>query len=289
MRSKERAAFTPADLCGLIAHETAAMLYGVGADSIPSAKAMRTGLETFAAAAGAVDVSTHLAWIDSELESALEFERTGRDTPHLLTPDRLNAVPEAVVQMEAVWELFSAAVRMPDQQSRQAMRELAVTMAEAGGLGDALLGAKLEGPYLSAEDIRAELEESRRSMEQEHRQMVSEMETQYVGVLCDLVKKLTGVLINDKKDVLLHLIRSSISDLKPSGHYTLRVSPEDLTLVENHLDEIQMDMESGISLDVREEKGLEKNECIIETDTQMVDCGFRTQLGNLITTLHMLA
>ena len=137
--------------------------------------------------------------------------------------------------------------------------------------------------------IRAELEESRRSMEQEHRQMVSEMETQYVGVLCDLVKKLTGVLINDKKDVLLHLIRSSISDLKPSGHYTLRVSPEDLTLVENHLDEIQMDMESGISLDVREEKGLEKNECIIETDTQMVDCGFRTQLGNLITTLHMLA
>lgn len=149
-----------------------------------------------------------------------------------------------------------------------------------------------EGLAMAEEEIgriRAELEESRRSMEQEHRQMVSEMETQYVGVLCDLVKKLTGVLINDKKDVLLHLIRSSISDLKPSGHYTLRVSPEDLTLVENHLDEIQMDMESGISLDVREEKGLEKNECIIETDTQMVDCGFRTQLGNLITTLHMLA
>ena len=166
--AKERAAFTPADLCGLIAHETAAMLYGVGADSIPSAKAMRTGLETFAAAAGAVDVSTHLAWIDSELESALEFERTGRDTPHLLTPDRLNAVPEAVVQMEAVWELFSAAVRMPDQQSRQAMRELAVTMAEAGGLGDALLGAKLEGPYLSAEDIRAELEEVQTALQTEH-------------------------------------------------------------------------------------------------------------------------
>ena len=96
--------------------------------------------------------------------------------------------------------------------------------------------------------IRAELEESRRSMEQEHRQMVSEMETQYVGVLCDLVKKLTGVLINDKKDVLLHLIRSSISDLKPSGHYTLRVSPEDLTLVENHLVGIRWFSGSGHSL-----------------------------------------
>lgn len=102
MRSEERTPFTPVDLCGLIAHETAAMLYGVGADSIPSAEAMRAGLETFAAAAGGVDVSTHLAWIDSELESVREFERTGRDTSHLLDPDKLNAVPEVAMQMEAV-------------------------------------------------------------------------------------------------------------------------------------------------------------------------------------------
>ena len=54
MRSKERTPFTPVDLCGLIAHETASMLYGVGADSIPSAETMRAGLETFAAAAGAL-------------------------------------------------------------------------------------------------------------------------------------------------------------------------------------------------------------------------------------------
>lgn len=159
MRSKERTPFTPADLCGLIAHETASMLYGVGADSIPSAETMHAGLETFAAAAGAVDISTHLAWIDSELESAREFERTGQDTVHLLDPDRLNAVPDAAVQMEAVWELFSTAVWMPGQQDRQAIRELAVTMAEAGGLDNALLGEKLEGPYLSVEDIRVELEE----------------------------------------------------------------------------------------------------------------------------------
>ena len=101
MRSKERTPFTPVDLCGLIAHETASMLYGVGADSIPSAETMRAGLETFAAAAGAVDISIHLAWIDSELESAREFERTGQDTVHLLDPDRLNAVPDAAVQLSA--------------------------------------------------------------------------------------------------------------------------------------------------------------------------------------------
>ncbi len=136
--------------------------------------------------------------------------------------------------------------------------------------------------------VRADIEEAKVLLEEEHRQMAAVMETQYVEVLCDLVRKLTGVLLRDKKDVLLHLIRSGISDAQPSSRYTLRVSSEDLTLVENHLDEILMNIDAGVSLDVKEEKGLEKNECIIETDTQMVDCGFRTQLDNLITTLHML-
>lgn len=160
-------AFTHEDLCGLIAHETAAMLYGVGADSIPSAETMRKGLETFAAAAGVTDIRTHLAWIDSELDSAREFERTGQDTAHLLAPDRLNAVPEAAAQMEAVWELFSAAVRIPRQQDRQAMKDLAVTMTEAGGLDNVLLGTKPEGPYLTASTLRAELEEVRTAFQVE--------------------------------------------------------------------------------------------------------------------------
>ena len=166
MRSEERTAFTPVDLCGLIAHETTAMLYGVGADGIPSAETMRTGLEMFAAAAGVPDISTHLAWIDSELESAREFERTGQDTAHLLEPDRLNVMPEAAIQMEAVWELFGAAVRMLRQQDRQAMKDLAVTLADTGGLSDALLGTPLPaGPKLTATELQNELAEVRQALQ----------------------------------------------------------------------------------------------------------------------------
>lgn len=159
--------YNPDDMCGLIAHETAALLYGAGADGIPSAESMRTGLETFAAAIGAADISAHLAWIDSEMVSAREFERTGQDTAHLLDPDRLNIMPEAAAQMEAVWELFDAAVRMPRQQDRQAMKDLAITLADMGGLSDMLLETKLEGPYLSAVGLRAELEEVRAALQAE--------------------------------------------------------------------------------------------------------------------------
>ena len=61
--------------------------------------------------------------------------------------------------MEAVWELFGAAIRMPSQQERQAMKDLAVTLADTGGLSDMLLGTKLDGPYLTAASLRAELAE----------------------------------------------------------------------------------------------------------------------------------
>jgi hypothetical protein len=85
----------------------------------------------------------------------------------LLDPDRLNIMSEAAVQMEAVWKLFSAAVRMPRQQDRQAMKDMAVTMTEAGGLDDVLLGTSLEGPRLTISSLRAELETVRAALQAE--------------------------------------------------------------------------------------------------------------------------
>ncbi len=171
MKTKERNVFTPSDLCGLIAHETAALLYGAGADGLPSAEALREGLTVFASAAGVDDVSTHLAWIDSELESVREFERTGQDTSHLLDPDKLNAVPDAAVQMEAVWELFRTAMHLPGQRERNALQDLAVTLADMGGLSDILLDTPLpDGRRLTADALRAELAEVSTALEQRNSQ-----------------------------------------------------------------------------------------------------------------------
>lgn len=160
MKNRERKPLDPDGLCSFIAHETAALLYDLGADGIQSAETLRKGLTVYASAAGVPDIAAHLAWIDSELDSAREYERTGQDTAHLLDPDRLNAVPDASVQLEAVWEIFRAAVRLPRQQDRQAMQELALTLADMGGLSDILLDMPApETPCLSAADLRTELEE----------------------------------------------------------------------------------------------------------------------------------
>ena len=42
------------------------------------------------------------------------------------------------------------------------------------------------------------------------------------------------------------------------------------------------------TIEVQEEKKPFEGDCIIETDNQMIDCGFRTQLDNMVRTLRML-
>lgn len=151
---------------------------------------------------------------------------------------------------------------------------------------------KKEGLAKAEEEVartRQELDEAMASREREYQKMIEEIEPHYVEVLCSLVQKITGILLSDKKDLLLHLIRSGIADMEPAKRYTIRVSPEDVLLVEGNKDKIVQKAGLGISVEVQEEKGLGKDECIIESDTQMVDCGFKTQLDNLVSTLRMLA
>ena len=77
-----------------------------------------------------------------------------------------------------------------------------------------------EKVFCAREEIQAQKDELFRSAvkkkEREYRQMLAETEGRYVDVLCNLIRKLSGVILTDRKDVILHLIRSGI-DGKFSG------------------------------------------------------------------------
>ena len=149
-----------------------------------------------------------------------------------------------------------------------------------------------EGLAKAEEELKSrkqQIELERAENEKEFQQIMEELEPKYADVLCSLLRKLTGILVTDEKDVMLHLIRSSIVDMNPAKHYIIRVATENVLFVENHKEEILLQTGAGVVVDIQEEKGLDKDECIIETDTQMIDCGFRTQLDNLMMTIRMLA
>ena len=141
------------------------------------------------------------------------------------------------------------------------------------------------------EEIQAQKDElsgQQLKKEQEYRQMLAETEGRYVDVLCNLIRKLSGVILTDRKDVILHLIRSGIADMEPAKHYIIRVASDDLLYVEGEKDALVEKAGITGTIEVQEEKSLSEGDCIIETDNQMIDCGFRTQLDNMVRTLRML-
>lgn len=197
-----------------------------------------------------------------------------------------------------------------EKKREEAVKQSEQILADAGDRADALVtqaneeAAKIreaarqegfeagrqEGMQQAEEEtakIRQDLMEQSQNLLFEYEEMVSGIEPRYVNILCALIQKLTGVLMADNKDILLHLIRCGIADMEPARRYTIRVSPEDAMAAESY--RRQLSKEAGkVIIDIQEEKGLAKDECIIESEHQMVDCGFKTQLNNMLTTLRML-
>lgn len=166
------------------------------------------------------------------------------------------------------------------EEIREAARQEGISLGREEGMAQAAE---------ELEKLRAELVEQKAEQEREYREFIQGIEGNYVDILCALLRKLTGVIVTDKQDIILHLIRSGIADMEPAKKYIIRVCSDDLLYVESNKEDIMN--KTGIvgTLEVQEEKGLLEGECIIETDTQMIDCGFQTQLDNMISTLRMLA
>lgn len=173
-----------------------------------------------------------------------------------------------------------ADARMQMDEMREQARQEGISLGREEGIRQG---------QAEVDQIRRDLEAERQQQKQEYDEMILQTEGRYVEILCSLIRKLTGVIVSDKRDVILHLIRSGIADMEPARRYTIRVCTEDLLYIESNKEDILK--KTGITgvLEVQEEKGLPRGECIIETDTQMIDCGFQTQLENLISTLRMLA
>ncbi len=139
------------------------------------------------------------------------------------------------------------------------------------------------------EEKQRELQELKAAHESEYQQLIQELEPRYADILCSLVQKITGILATERKEVFLHLIHSGMEEIEPSSKYIIRVASKDMMFVESHKKDILEEIGGNVTLDIQEEKGLNENDCIIETDHQMVDCGFHTQLENLVNTLRMLS
>ncbi len=186
-------------------------------------------------------------------------------------------------------EIVAAAREEAERITKEAA--IAADAARASGYEEGKSQGYEDGMAAAEQAIQqkeAELAESARMQQEEMDSFIGSIEGRYVDVVIALVRKLTGILIEGREDLILYLIRTAMNDLEPSANYKIRVSPDDVYYLESHRAGIADSIGENVSLEFIEEKGLENGQCIIETDSQMVDCGFQTQLDMLVRDLKML-
>lgn len=169
--------------------------------------------------------------------------------------------------------------------------QIAADAARASGYEEGKNQGYMDGMAAAEQEIRqkeVELAEEARLQREEFASCVAEIEVRYVDIVIALVRKLTGVVIEGRDDLILYLIRTAAQELEPSNTYRVRVSSDDVYYLEAHQAEIADAVGEDAFIEFIEEKGLEKGQCVLETDSQMVDCGFQTQLDMLVRDLKML-
>ncbi len=187
-------------------------------------------------------------------------------------------------------EIVSSAREQADEIVVEARKQADDVMSQAHAEG--FEAGKEEGIAAAGAEIdaiRAELEDERRTLEEEYAQKVSELEPQFAGLVAGLLEKLTGVVGEEYEDIILHLIKSGLNEVRKTDHIIVRVSQEDILTAESHKKDFLERFEGDVAIDIQGQEGLQKNECFIETDSQMLDAGLKTQLDNLIAALRLLS
>ena len=145
--------------------------------------------------------------------------------------------------------------------------------------------ARLQQEQAALENSFAEKE---RLLSEEYEKKISELEPMAVEVITKLLEGLTGVILETKKGIVSYLVIKALSEAERSNSFLIKVSKADFEEVKGASDKFRALFEREISLEVVQDVLLKPGECMIETDSNIIDCSLGTQLEGLLEDIRLL-
>lgn len=219
-----------------------------------------------------------------------------------LTPARVAEIPheeeeEDPVQVFDSCQAEEEAGEILEKAEEEASRIKEAAMAEAEEIKTRAMEEGRQDGYeagLAAageELLRQEsaLNERAEANQREFEEQLNSLEPVFVDIMISYIEKITGVLLEDKRDVILHLVSKAIRKIGRSKNFHIRVGAEDYSFLDAARDKLYEAAGEEAVIDILEDKSMEKNQCIIEADDRIIDCSLDVQLKGLIDDLKLLA
>lgn len=149
-----------------------------------------------------------------------------------------------------------------------------------------------DGKKRGMEEVKAmkdALQKERQQLEQDYEQRIEQLEPKISNLLIALVQKLTGVLLEERQEIILYLIEQAFLEAEGSKSFLVRVSKEEYDFVSSHKTELLWKVREGTEIEIIEDPALSKGQCMIETDSKIIDSSLDVQLKGLTADLKLLA
>lgn len=118
---------------------------------------------------------------------------------------------------------------------------------------------------------------------------ITDTEQQIVNLCCELIQKMTGMLVDDYKPVMLYMINKALNEEDDSRKFIIRVSEKQYAYIADNRDRLVGAANPGITIEVFCDSKLASGQCQIESDTGVIDLSMDVQVRNLITAIKLLS
>ncbi len=150
--------------------------------------------------------------------------------------------------------------------------------------------AGYERGMAEVDGLKQELAERRRALEAEYDELLENLEPRFIETITDVYSHIFGVDLMDNRDILVHLIDSTLRKVESSRTFIVHVSADDYPHVNMQKQTLMEGAVAGRGLiEIIEDIALSKGDCLIETDGGIFDCGVGTQLEELTKKLQVLS
>ena len=213
--------------------------------------------------------------------------------------DRSNVIKagaeEAGPDLEAIraeaQEILDSAQAQADEMIRNAQAEIEVQRRQAQDAGNKQgYNEGYQQGLSEVDDMKRALMEEKRQLEQEFEQLVEELEPEFIDTITAVYNHIFSVDLADNRDILVHLIDSTLRQVESSRTFIVHVSKDDYPYVNQQKQALTEGATAGKGIvEIIEDLALIQGACLIETDGGIFDCGIDTQLQELTNKLRVLS
>ena len=142
--------------------------------------------------------------------------------------------------------------------------------------------SKLQDELLAKSDeLNAKYNEREQALWAEYESKLDTLEAEMVDTMVRVFNKVFHIQFDNKKPILLQLIKDTLLGIDAGKNFVIRVSDANFKYIESHVADIKEKIGNDVSIDVVNDSKLEENDCMIETATGVYNCGIDMVLSNL--------